>query len=247
MWLLILFIFFWKFTPSVGYIHNSYMIDVREFSGSIFGIIGGIGGITFLLSILTYTWIVNRVRRINWHHYLYAMVAIGIVSFPLSFFLYLEPDHPWWKFLMFTIPDYINPLPDWNRYAWFNLVTGTILGFATIPAFLIPLTIAGETVKLKYAGMSYAFLMAFSNVTNMFSGMVGAGLYGLFSQEIFSKVLDTFRGSWFDIAGVKDERTLILQLFVYISMFFTILSVLFVYLLKKEFVRQDIKIYLGRT
>jgi hypothetical protein len=33
---------------------------------------------------------------------------------------------------------------------------------------MIPLRVAGETVRLEYAGMGYAFLTAFSNVTGMF-------------------------------------------------------------------------------
>jgi hypothetical protein len=45
-------------------------------------------------------------------------------------------------------------------------------GFATIPAFLIPLTIAGGTVKVESAGVSYGFLMALSNVTDLFEGAV---------------------------------------------------------------------------
>ncbi|KKL21036.1 hypothetical protein LCGC14_2449460, partial [marine sediment metagenome] len=87
-----LFIFFWKFSPSVGYIERSYLIDERGFTGPTFGIILSIGGITFLISILFYRWMVRTFRRIQWHHYLYAMVAIGVLYFPLSFFLYLEPD-----------------------------------------------------------------------------------------------------------------------------------------------------------
>ena len=39
MWLLILFIFFWKFSPSVGYIERSYLIDVRGFTAASFGTI----------------------------------------------------------------------------------------------------------------------------------------------------------------------------------------------------------------
>ena len=244
MWFLVLFIFFWKFTPSVGFVQQSYLIDVREFSGSVFGIIAGIGGITFLLSIITYNWFAKTFPRIHWHHYLYAMIIIGVLSLPISFYAYLEPEHAWWKPLYFTLSDAWNPLPEWNRYMWLHLVANTVLGFATIPAFLIPLTIAGETVKRKSAGMSYAFLMALANVTNMFGGMVGAVLYGFFSIPGMSWILQWFRGATLDIAGNPDSRTLILQIFVYISLFFVILSAAFVYLLKKHIDKNGIQISL---
>jgi len=247
LWLLMLFIFFWNFSPSLGYIERSYLIDVRDFTPLAFGIIGGAGGITFLISIFAYRWATRRLQRIKWHHYLYAMVAIGAVSFPLSFFLYLDPEHPWWDVIWLTLPDYLNPLPGWNRYEWLRLLTQVVLGFATIPAFLIPLTIAGETVKLKYAGMSYAFLMSLTNATGMLGGMVGAGLFGFFGAQWMRWLLDIFQGSWLDIAQIADTRTLILQIFVYISLLFTLLAVPFVFFLKREFGRQKIEIQLGKS
>ncbi|MGH7255366.1 MAG: hypothetical protein ACREI3_06270, partial [Nitrospirales bacterium] len=206
-----------------------------------------LGGVTFFASILAYRWVVKRHREVTWDQYLYAMVALGVVSFPLSFYFYLDPDHPWWVAFewLSAWPDALNPLPDWNRYEWFRLLTQMILGFATIPAFIIPLTLAGETVKLKYAGVGYAFLMSLANVTNVFEGVVGAGLYKLFSQPWMGWLLGTFHGSWLDIAGVGDERTLILEIFVYVSLLFTLLTIPFILLLKRELERQQIVIQLG--
>lgn len=62
--------------------------------------------------------------------------------------------------------------------------------------------------------MTYAFLTAPSNATNMFEGTVGAGLYRIFERPEADPLLRAFEGSFFDIAGVSDERTLILQIFV---------------------------------
>ena len=249
IWLLVLFIFFWKFSPSVGFIERSYLIDVRHFEPSSFGTILSIGGITFFLSILAYRWVVNHYQQVAWYHYLFAMVVLGVLSFPLSFYLYLHPDHPWWNLFDFLVhwPAFLNPFPDWNRYEWFRLLTETLLGFATIPAFVIPLTMAGETVKLQYAGMGYAFLMSLSNVTTLFEGVAGAGLFQLFSNPGMQWVLTAFHGSWLDIAGVPDTRTLILQLFVYISLTFTLLTIPFIILLKREIARQGIEIHLGKS
>jgi hypothetical protein len=240
--LLALFIFFWKFSPSIGYIERSYLIDVRQFDPTSFGIILSAGSLTFLASILAYRWMVQRFRCIAWHHYLYAVVAIGVLSFPLSFFLYLDPGHPWWDAILWFIPDGLDLIEGWNRYEWFRLVTQVVLGFAMIPALLIPLTIAGETVKVESAGVSYAFLMALSNVMDLFEGAVGAGLYTLFSLPALGGVLRAFQGSIFEVAGTSDVRTLILEIFVYISLTFTLLTLPFIELLRRELARRGIAV-----
>ena len=245
IWLLVLFIFFWRFSPSVGFIERSYLIDVRGFTPESFGVILAAGGLAFLASVLVYAWTVERFTSVEWHHYLYAMVALGVAAFPLSFYLYLDPGHPWWGFLEFHVPAWLDPLPHWNRYQWFRLAFQTLLGFATIPAFIIPLTIAGETVEVAYAGVGYAFLMSLSNVTNMFEGVVGAGLYDLLSSPSFSWVLQGFGRTPLNIAGVEDPRTLALQLFVYISLLFTLLTIPFIEMLRRELEQRGIPIRLG--
>lgn len=245
IWLLALFIFFWKFSPSIGYIERSYLIDERGFDALSFGIILSAGSFVFLGSILAYRWIVRRFPGIRWDHYLYAMIALGVLSFPLSFFLYLDPDHPWWDAVYVTLPDWLNPLPDWNRYEWFRLLVQTVLGFASIPAFIIPLTLAGETVRLAHAGMGYAFLTALANVTDLFEGVVGAGLYQLFGGPRMAWLIDGFAASPLNVAASADPRTLILELFVYIGLAFTLLTIPFLILLKRELERRHITIRLG--
>jgi hypothetical protein len=58
--LLVLFIVLWNFSPSIGYIERSYLIDVRDFSPAAFGTILTAQALTFLLSILTYRWILRQ-------------------------------------------------------------------------------------------------------------------------------------------------------------------------------------------
>lgn len=245
LWILVLFIFFWKFTPAVGYIERSYLLDTRGFSASSFGTILAAGGLTFLASVLSYRWFVRRFRSIEWHQYLYAMVVIGVLSFPFSFLLYLDPDHTFWRFVYFTVPDWMNPLPGWNRYEWFRLLSGVILGFATIPAFLIPLTINGSTIRAEHAAVGYAFLTALANATNIVEDVIGAGLYSLFASDSFTWLRDGFSYSILDFAGTADTRTLILEIFVYISLFFTLLTVPFIIMLKEEITRRNIEINLA--
>lgn len=245
MVLLVLFIFFWKFSPSIGYIERSYLIDVRHFTPASFGTILAAGSLTFLASMLTYRWVVRRFRRITWYHYLYAMVALGVLSFPLSFFLYLDPEHPWWHVIFWLVPDRLHLLEGWNRYEWFRLLTQTVLGFATLPAFIIPLTLAGETIKVEHAGVSYAFLMALTNATDMLEGAVGAGLYTLLTLPFMDGLLAAFQGSVFNIARAQDERTVILEIFVYISLIFTLLTLPFIALLRREIAHRGIVIDLA--
>lgn len=245
MLLLALFLFFWKFSPSVGYIERSYLIDVRGFTPTAFGVILSVGSLTFLCSLIAYRWVVRRFSYVAWYQYLYAMVALGVLAFPLSLYLYLDPQHPWWRMLFWFLPIETELAAGWNRYEWFRLITQTVLGFATIPAFVIPLTIAGETVRLEHAGMGYALLTALANVTDMFEGAIGAWLYQLLSQPAMHWFLAAFHGSFLDIAGVNDERTLILQIFVYIGLLFTLLTLPFIALVRREFARRDISIQLA--
>jgi hypothetical protein len=242
MMILVLFIVLWNFSPSVGYIERSYLIDARGFTPAHFGAILTLQALTFLLSILTYRWVVHRWPSIRWYHYLFAMIALMIIAFPLSFYFYLDPDHPWWRIFPIHLLARWNPFPDSNRYVWFRLFFSVLFGFATIPAFMIPLRIAGEVVKLKSAGMSYAFLMALSNVTNTFEGLVGSALYWFFTQSSIMWLIHLFHRSPFDIAGVGDQRTTILQLFVYISLFFTLLTIPVVVLLKRTLARAGIEV-----
>ena len=247
LWLLMLFIVFWKFSPSVGYIERSYLIDERGFTGQIFGIILSINGIAFFVSILCYHWMVQSFPRIQWHYYLYAMVALAVLHFPLSFFLYLDPNHPWWIIFKFTLPDALNPLPAWNRYHWFKLVIGTIFNFAMIPAFLIPLTINGHVIKVSHAAIGYAILTAIANTTNIVEDVVGAGLFKLFSSTSFDCVRNTFQNSIFEIAKSTDTRTIILEMFVYISLFFSLLTIPFIELLRRNMNKRGIKIVLSKA
>jgi hypothetical protein len=240
--MLVLFIVLWNFSPSVGYIERSYLIDVRQFTPAAFGSILTLQALTFLASILTYRWVVNRWPWIQWYHYLYGIIAIMVIAFPLSFYFYLDPEHPWWNIFAVDLLRSWNPIPEWNRYVWFRLVFSVLFGFATIPAFMIPLRVAGEVVKLKSAGMSYAFLMALSNITNTFEGLVGSALYWFFTQPWAAWLVNLFHRSPFDIAGSADQRTIILQLFVYISLFFTLLTIPVVVLLKRTLARNGIKI-----
>jgi hypothetical protein len=99
---------------------------------------------------------------------------------------------------------------------------------------------------VAYAGVSCAFLMSLSNATNMFEGVVGAGLYKMLSIPAFNWLIRGFEHTFFNIAGTGDELTLILQIFVYISLFFTVLTIPFVEFLRRELASRKIKINLGR-
>lgn len=240
--LLVLFIVVWNFSPSIGYIERSYLIDERGFTPAVFGTVFTLQAITFLVSILTYRYIQRRWPWIQWYHYLYGMIAIMVIAFPLSFYFYLDPDHPWWNLFVLELPPVWDPLPQWNRYVWFRIIFSILFGFATIPAFMIPLRVAGEVVRLEYAGMSYAFLMALSNVTNTFEGLVGSALFWLLSRPSMVWVLSGFADSAFNIANTADPRTLILQMFIYMSLFFTLLALPVVVILKRALTRRGIHI-----
>lgn len=87
--------------------------------------------------------------------------------------------------------------------------------------------------------------MSLANATDMFEGAIGAGLYKLLTLPVMDGLLAAFHGSPFDIARVTDERTLILELFVYISLAFTALTLPFIALLRREFARRGVTIDLA--
>ena len=55
-----------------------------------------------------------------------------------------------------------------------------------------------------------------------------------------------FGNSFLNIADTGDERTLILQMFVYISLFFTLLTIPFIELLRRELEQREVEINLGK-
>jgi hypothetical protein len=59
-------------------------------------------------------------------------------------------------------------------------------------------------------------------------------------------LVQAFGKTFLNIAGTPDERTLILQMFVYISLFFTLLTIPFIGLLRRELDRRGVKINLGK-
>ncbi|RMD59701.1 hypothetical protein D6821_00605 [Candidatus Parcubacteria bacterium] len=380
-WLLILFILFWNFSPSIGYVSQSYFVDKLNFQPMHFGVLRAIGGIVWLLSIIAYSRFVKRFNWLKWSHYLYAMVGLGIVSLAVNYLFYLPPQHWAWqwntlvsvihfgliavlgillwqcrkwsltkmvlvaisgtilclgigKFLLLTpfiwqtkmVPWAISAAPlfsfqrvvgftlfvgwlyslaklnqtlrsrrpwrrwaaiqgailviggcilfvphiwqwwlqlkwssvltiigwqegmSWNRYQLLAFFTDLTIGFANIPAFIIPLTICGQLISGRNAGMLYALLMSLSNLTGSLGSLVGGGLYSLFSSEWMRGFVIAFCQSPFNLAGAnpQNEKLVILQLFVYISALFTVFTVPFIRMLEKELDRRQIKIYLDK-
>jgi hypothetical protein len=58
--------------------------------------------------------------------------------------------------------------------------------------------------------------------------------------------VEEFKGTFLNIAHTSDERTLILQMFVYISLFFTLLTIPFIEVLRRELERRKVEINLGK-
>lgn len=260
IWILMLFIIAWNFSPSIGYAARLYFVDELKFTPMIFGITKAANAFVWIFSIWLYSWFVKRHTGIEWDRYLYVMIAIGGLSLALGFYYYLPKSHslsftvyfPWqsilsyaeslgWKWVYKGLEFFAN----WNRYHWMFLLSGTLIGLVTMPAFLIPLTIAGEAASKENAGMIYALLMSVSNLTNSFEDIVGGGLYKLFTVSWMKWFISTFENSVFNIAGTHQETVLILQIFVYISAFFTFVALPFVLLAKKEFIAKGIKVHLA--
>jgi hypothetical protein len=62
-----------------------------------------------------------------------------------------------------------------------------------------------------------------------------------------SWLIEAFARSPLDIAHTADERTLILEMFVYIGLLFTLLTIPFLLMLQRELERRGVAIKLGRV
>jgi hypothetical protein len=60
-----------------------------------------------------------------------------------------------------------------------------------------------------------------------------------------SWLIEAFAGSPLDFARTADERTLILEMFVYIGLLFTLLTIPFLLMLQRELQRRGVAIKLG--
>jgi len=59
----------------------------------------------------------------------------------------------------------------------------------------------------------------------------------LFETDTFAGLVNGFYGSIFDFAGIQDSRTLILEIFVYIGLVFTLLTIPFIEMLRRNAVK----------
>lgn len=268
---MILFLIAWHFSPSIGYAFRTYSVDELGFTPAIMGVQRSVGAVVYLISIVGFYWLIRRYANMRWHTVLYWMIALGAISLALDYYYYLPPDHPlsvtlpfpWWP----RVIGFVHPLADfgksswlfwmawpydaavalatWNRYHWWSVSVGSLLYMVSIPAFLIPLILAGQVIKKEQAAMMYALLMSVVNATNSFEDIVGGMLYKLFSSDMGRPLVALFESSPFNFSATHNERLLILQLFVYISAFFTLVGIPFIMLLKRELERTGIEITLS--
>ena len=262
--MLMLFIFVWNFNPSISYATQTYWVQNLNFTPMIMGILRAVSSVVWILSILFFQWFLKKFPSIRWHHYLYMMIVLGVFSLLGGYYYYLPPDHPlsvvipfpWEEMIAFGehlkgngFGDSINALiqgaASWNRYHWCALFMEVTLGFASIAAWLIPLTLAGEAASKSKAGFTYALLMSVANATQALGDVSGGLLYKLFSVSWMQPFMKSFEGSFLNLAGSHEPTVLILQLFVYISAIFTFLAIPFVYWVKKEFDLRGIQVRLG--
>ncbi|MBI1870093.1 MAG: PucC family protein [Chlamydiae bacterium] len=260
---LILFIVAWNFSPSISYAGKTYMAKELHFTPTIFGILNAVSSLVWLLSIFVYRWFARHFSRVRWDQYLYGMVVIAVISLLSGYYFYLPVDHP----LSLTIPfswekilswgsqfkgssigalfyKFLEGASNWNRYHWWALFTDTTLGFASIPAFLIPLTLAGEAASRSNAGFTYALLMSVSNFTHALEDITGGALYQLLSASWMQGFMRFFEYSSLNISRSHNSMVLILQIFVYMSAFFTIIATPFIWLTRREFLRKGIQVHL---
>lgn len=91
-WLLSIFIFFWKFSPSFGAVFQYYSIDILKFDEIFLGKITAVGNAIFPLSILLYGGMLKWLPQIKTKHYLYGSVVIGLIYSAVSLLFYVPEN-----------------------------------------------------------------------------------------------------------------------------------------------------------
>ncbi|MBI5742868.1 MAG: MFS transporter [Candidatus Niyogibacteria bacterium] len=140
-------------------------------------------------------------------------------------------------------------------YRSLSVITTIVFGYASIMAFLIPLTLAAELAPKKAEGMTYAYFMALLNISGGFlPDISGAWMFEVLKNMLtypettlaFATLHSQHLGAYLvqqsfsllapiigqaDFLGVEAYRALILRYALIVGVIFTLISIPFVYLL----------------
>jgi hypothetical protein len=143
-------------------------------------------------------------------------------------------------------------------YRSLSVITTTIFGYASIMAFLIPLTLAAELAPKKAEGMTYAYFMALLNISGGFlPDISGAWMFEVLKNMLtypettlsFATLHFQHLGAYLvqqsfsllspvighaDFLGDQAYRALILRYALIVGAIFTLISIPFVYLLPEK-------------
>jgi len=208
-WMITAFVFFWKFSPSVGMASFYYFSEVLKFPERFFGYLDSIGSVSWVAGIILYGWLLKKYPGISRKTYLYFSVLLSAFGLFLGYLYYLDP-----RTMIFGLS------LNFSAIAVISAVFFSLLG---APSFLLPLAIAGDAAKSGKEAITYAWFMSVSNFAGTMSSFTGGWLYENLQNTDLSS-LAVFIGTG-DFLGAEANKALLLRLFVWISALFTLFTI----------------------
>ena len=178
-WTLIIFMFLWQYSPSLGTAMFYYKVDVLKFSGSFIATLGLISAIAGACGILLYSFVRESLRSLNYRFYLYFAVFLGGIGLLVQI-LYLLP--PGTKILGFPLNFY--------TIAISSDIFFSVLGASAV---LIPLAVSAKVAReTEHPAILYAWFMSVYNFASMMSELTGATMLDhLEASDLKSVIVST--------------------------------------------------------
>lgn len=215
-WVMSFFLFLWGFRPSAGQARMYYQIDVLKFSESFFGFLSSLESVCWVLGILLYGYALKQFPGIGRKSYLYYSVGLGAIGSAFGYLYYLAPQTVMLGFGL--------------NYFAVAIISAVFLTLFGMPSWLVPLSVAGDVSKSGNEAITYAWFMSVANFSNTMSSLTGGWLYQVLQGVDFSSL------AWLvgtaDFLGAHANKALILRLFIWVGVLFTLITIPLVFFTK---------------
>ncbi len=158
LWLVALFLFFWKFSPSIGDPFFYYANDVLKFDKMFFGIAGAIGSAASVLGAVLFARFSQKIKTKKLLYYS-IVLGVGATLFDLIYFTPFILNNLWRARIVF-------------------LSSQTILSIFEVFIFLTMLNLSAIICPKYSEGTVFAALMSVWNLGQMGSAALGGWLFG---------------------------------------------------------------------
>lgn len=157
LWLVALFLFFWKFSPSVGTPFFYYANDALKFDKMFFGVAGAVGGAAAVVGAMLFPYFSGKIKI---KQLIYCSIALGVGTTLFD--------------LIYFAPFILNNL--WRARVVY-LSSQAIFGFFEVVILLTLLNLSAIICPKYSEGTTFAALMSVWNLGEMGSAVLGGWLF----------------------------------------------------------------------